>query len=373
MENKTIDYRYAESGEEEQYAKLWEQAEQGDLKAQKKIADSIYIYVQMYPDPTNDCETMIRYYKNLIEHGDADAMFSLGEAYYCGYDGIGLGVRNVEESTRLIKMAADKGCAAAQQWMAEAYYTGCLIDGEPFEGTIDDAPEWLFKLPQKCYISEFIGAYSYDDVVDWYTRAAEKGIADAQCSLGDLYYNGDCVELDCKKARKWYRKAVKHGIAPAQYNLGWMYWTGDGIHADENKAFELFSLSAAQGYLYAQTELGTLYCHGVIVEQDYCKGIDLLKKGAAQGDDRAFKQIAAAYIDWKSDYKEAAKWYKKAAKKGDRFSCLNLGRFYEEGLGVDQDLKKSAQWYRKAHRLKKELINGTFADDSANSDPNCPF
>jgi hypothetical protein len=48
------------------------------------------------------------------------------------------------------------------------------------------------------------------------------------------------------------------------------------------------------------------------------------------------------------DYKEAAKWYRKAAEHGHAVAQNNLGAMYEHGEGVPQDYKEAAKWYRKA-------------------------
>ncbi len=48
------------------------------------------------------------------------------------------------------------------------------------------------------------------------------------------------------------------------------------------------------------------------------------------------------------DYKEAAKWYRKAAEQGDADAQFRLGVMYHEGEGVSQDYTEAAKWSRKA-------------------------
>ena len=62
-------------------------------------------------------------------------------------------------------------------------------------------------------------------------------------------------------------------------------------------------------------------------------------------------RIAADYVDRKADYKEAAKWYRKAANHGNWLACYRLGTFYQEGKGVKQSDKEAAKWFRKAKKL----------------------
>jgi TPR repeat protein len=48
------------------------------------------------------------------------------------------------------------------------------------------------------------------------------------------------------------------------------------------------------------------------------------------------------------DYKEAAKWYDKAAQQGVAIAQANLGHLYEQGWGVPRDNGAAAVWYRLA-------------------------
>lgn len=47
------------------------------------------------------------------------------------------------------------------------------------------------------------------------------------------------------------------------------------------------------------------------------------------------------------DYKEAAKWFRKAADQGNSSAQIYLGDMYSNGKGVPQDFKEAANWYRK--------------------------
>jgi len=48
------------------------------------------------------------------------------------------------------------------------------------------------------------------------------------------------------------------------------------------------------------------------------------------------------------DYKEAAKWFTKAAEQGDADAQYNLGIMYDNGRGVPKDDKEAVKWYRKS-------------------------
>jgi len=49
------------------------------------------------------------------------------------------------------------------------------------------------------------------------------------------------------------------------------------------------------------------------------------------------------------DDKEAVKWYRKAAEKGNASAQYNLGGMYVYGEGVLKDLSKAKYWIKKAY------------------------
>lgn len=59
-------------------------------------------------------------------------------------------------------------------------------------------------------------------------RAAEKGDADAQHKLGNVYYWGQGSPVDYAEAVNWFSKAAAQGHAGAQTDLGICYELGQG-------------------------------------------------------------------------------------------------------------------------------------------------
>ena len=76
---------------------------------------------------------------------------------------------------------------------------------------------------------------------------AERGDAQAENSLGAMYYNGKGVAKDFKEAVKWYRLAAAQGNISAQLNLASMYYEGEGVAENFVRAHMWLSIAAAQG------------------------------------------------------------------------------------------------------------------------------
>jgi TPR repeat protein len=48
------------------------------------------------------------------------------------------------------------------------------------------------------------------------------------------------------------------------------------------------------------------------------------------------------------DFKEAFRWYLKAARRGHAYAAHNLARLYETGRGVKLDARRAEFWYKRA-------------------------
>ena len=76
-----------------------------------------------------------------------------------------------------------------------------------------------------------------------------------------------------------------------------------------------------------------------------------LKALAEKEDAKAQTNLGLMYDNGQGvgqDFKEAAKWYQKAADQGDADAQYNLGLMYDNGEGVKQNKKEAVNWYRKA-------------------------
>jgi TPR repeat protein len=85
---------------------------------------------------------------------------------------------------------------------------------------------------------------------------AERGVADAQFSLGLNFANGVGVAQDFAQAAMWYLKAAEQSHPLAQFNLGRMYALGQGLPCDAAKSLMWIQKAANLGDAGAQFNLG---------------------------------------------------------------------------------------------------------------------
>ena len=117
-----------------------------------------------------------------------------------------------------------------------------------------------------------VAAYNRNDyktALAMFTKAANKGDAEAQAELGVMYADGRGVPQDYSQAVAWSRKAADQGLARAQQNLGWAYFSGQGVPQDYRQAARWYRKAADQGLVKAQGMLGAMYADGQGVTQDY--------------------------------------------------------------------------------------------------------
>ena len=94
-------------------------------------------------------------------------------------------------------------------------------------------------------------------------------------------------------------------------------------------------------------ELG-LKCYSI---KDYKEAVKWYRKAAERGHISAQNMLGAYYLSGiggaAKNYKEAVKWYRKAAEQGDADAQYKLAECYVSGNGVGRDGKDAVKWYRK--------------------------
>lgn len=90
---------------------------------------------------------------------------------------------------------------------------------------------------------------------------------------------------------------------------------------------------------------------------DYKEAIKWYEKAADKKHIRALNNLAHIYqkgYGVEKDYEKAMEYLLKAAKLGDDMAQFNLGIMYQTGKGLDKDMKKALYWYRKSMKNGNE-------------------
>lgn len=185
------------------------------------------------------------------------------------------------------------------------------------------------------------GVKSQTEAENWYLKAGEQNLTNAEFNLGLFYAKANKIQ----KSISWYKKAAEKGLARAQINLAFMY--SQVKNAKESARWT--EKAALQGNETAQLYLGMLYASGDGVAKSSKKSESWYLKAAAQGNVTAQVNLSIMYIGSKH-YKEAIKWAQKAAVQGENNAQYNLAYLYSGGKGIKRDHEKAYLWFSLAKR-----------------------
>jgi TPR repeat protein len=192
----------------------------------------------------------------------------------------------------------------------------------------------------------------FDDL-DFLRNIADKDDISAQFYLGGMYYDGQEAPQDMLESMRWSRRAARKGHCDAQFQIGRMYFKGEGVPKENyNKALRYFIMAAEQGHVTAINYVGSLRFAGLGKEKNKTDALHWYEKGAKLGHHLAQFNLGMMYIYERKigiNKLEGFKWIESAANQGLSVAQMTLGRIYEKGeCGAAQDFKEALKWYLKA-------------------------
>jgi len=247
------------------------------------------------------------------------------------------------------------------------------------------------------------------------TREANAGDKLAQHELGIRYLTGKGVKADTTKGAYWVEQAAKQNLVPARFNLGILHYNGWGMQWNPFEAYRDFLYCAEQGMLDAQYILGQLLTDNLVVRRDVRKAHRWVKSAAdagyepakdalgefdrlvkaerpqddKRGEDTSSIPIKLVFLDFQQDtsslmddlallkdalqsgseeLKQALGMSRmlegelktgsldlaavsRAAEVGSPEALAVIGRCYEKGVGLKEDLILAAAHYIQAIRM----------------------
>lgn len=233
---------------------------------------------------------------------------------------------------------------------------------------------------------------NYQLATDYFIRAADKGIVEAQIKLSSVLYSNTSLLVSDQVALQYLKMAAQYDAKSMAY-LAYIYDSGELLEKNKKEAFRLFNKSAqynepiallnlakyyfdgvpnvvlkdyhkAINYLQlakkeeekyngsqALYEFGIVYLEGKGVNQDKQLAIDYFVKAAKNNNDKAIKKLVEIYLE-DQDYSKGLPWILILANKKDSHAQQIAAQIYELGLGSSKDLDKAIEWYEQS------LLNG---------------
>jgi TPR repeat protein/ankyrin repeat protein len=154
---------------------------------------------------------------------------------------------------------------------------------------------------------------------------------DAQLLLGQLFFDGLCVQRDPTKAFEWTKKAADQGNLEAKRQLAQAYEQGLGAAQDPAQAARYMKEAAEGGDAVAMGLLAVYLIEGRGVPKNPQLAISWLQKAADSGDYDSASRLGLIYLDEKltaADPVKALKYSLPAAEHGTPFAQAMAGFAY---------------------------------------------
>lgn len=294
------------------------------------------------------------------------AQYNIGHLYRDGYGDF---KQDFKMAFQWYQLAADQGYELAEVQLGILYHNGSGV-----EKNYHQALYWYSKSesntqdPITQYNIAKLYLHGYGDfkedtakAVEWMRKAAEQGDSEAQFKMGVMYHNGAGVNKNYWEANTWYLKSIEQREDKDDdlcfLNLAKLHRFGYAdFNKDEALALYYYKVAADLGNRQAMVQLGIMYQNGAgIPNKDHKTALSWYTKVSDDDEDAylAFYNIGNIYFHGvpdviMQDYKEAFKWFMKAALKDDSESQYMIGVMYNDGLGVLKDVNKAIEWYQKS-------------------------
>lgn len=330
------------------------------------------LYAKMYDDGVGVVEKnpaeAVYWYTQAAEQGSVEAQAHLGCIYMYGKNSFPV----FDKAVYWLEKAADQNDADSQNRLGELYERGLGVP-QKYLVAKDFYEKAATNSDYKSHEAQYNLGRMYDygigkvkmnpqQAVRWYQEAAESGYAPALTRLGVKWREGDGVpQRDNKEALKNIQKAAEQGYAPAYWELGNCYRYGNGVDVSSKMALRYF-LKAAQS-VESDTDveywflLGELYDLGTYAKPNYKEAFKWYKKAADRGHVKAQLRIAQ-YYDFggkyvKKDPSLAFNGYLTAANLKDMESMERVAEMYEQGIGTFKNTEEAERWKHELEETKK--------------------
>lgn len=391
--------RAAEEGSQyaESYLGLfWEKGYGGDKDIEKALywykkaalkgnAFSQYSLGYMYftgEEVEKNLENSFKWYKEAAENGFAPAQYALSYLYKNG-EGC---EKNIFKAYYWLEESAENDFEDSYYILGQSYLEGNNIDTN-YKKAFFYLSKGIEKNDMNCLESlgdmYYWGLYVNEDkekAFSLYSKSIEEGNISLYYKLGKLYEEDN----NLKMALVNYLKGHNNGDLKSTQRLGIMYYNGEGVDIDKKKALSYMKLAIENEDPHSLYVIGVAY-----LSDDRIKGLEYLKKAYNMGSHYAAEALASEYLvdllnekeideDELLEYinnamenemaeaiyyygllhvygvcveknnEEAFKYFIKAAEKGSQKAMIKLGNWYKHGIFVKANSKEAIEWYKKA-------------------------
>ncbi|MGE0212102.1 MAG: peptidoglycan-binding protein [Parvibaculaceae bacterium] len=151
-------------------------------------------------------------------------------------------------------------------------------------------------------------------------QAALAGDPNAAFIVATRYLDGQGVAQDLPRAVEWFGRAAEKGLAPAQYRLATLYERGRGVAQSREAATAWYLKAASNGNVKSMHNLAVLYADSADGEPHYDQAAHWFGEAAKRGlkdSQFNFAVLSERGLGVPRSTEEAYVWYSLAGKQGD--------------------------------------------------------
>ena len=153
---------------------------------------------------------------------------------------------------------------------ADDKYRIVVLEKRIADGDLDAMME--FAQAYHCDFPEYVTPDIAKKIVTCYKTCLDAGNLTAALNLGAMYYEGNFIPRNFRKAIRYYEQATQSDDKETQLrawtNLGYCYYYGRDIPVDDEKAFNCYMRAAVQRDANALYKVGDMYRYGRYVAKD---------------------------------------------------------------------------------------------------------
>ena len=293
------------------------------------------------------------YYLCAAENGHAHAQYDVGFAfrYARGIE------RNLEKAIYWFKKSAALECDAGQYELANCYWHGIGVEEDrrlateyylkAYEQGYDKAG---YRLVRCYYYGLNIDKNLVEEFIDNYVCFGGDNDKEFLFYLGEMYYEGNLVEQDYKRAVECFEEAIDIDYN-SYYHLAECYFYGLGTERNLSKAFEYYQEASYNPNIYKEKASEKMYA---LLLKGYWKDeidddvFESIAYDAEKGDCKAQFILGNCYYNGYGidvDYAEALSWREKVAEAGDAQAQFLVAQQYFSGIGTLFDAERAKHWY----------------------------
>ncbi len=161
----------------------------------------------------------------------------------------------------------------------------------------------------------------------------DQNIPDAMFVWYGLHSLGFDNQITDYDANKLLQQAASKFYIPAIVELGLNYYTGKYVKQDKQNGLSMWMSAVKFGSIEAKVRIKTAEVYGEIQSQSYDNAVEDLKDAEKEGSVLAQVTLGYCYengIGLNQDKGDAAKEYRFAARRGNRYAYDQLKRLYDE-------------------------------------------